>query len=629
MEDDFVPIGSGRARILPQRPILPEESQSLEDDFVPLTAERMAKPQQSYTWGEIPLASVRNLPRSAANFYGGLVEAVANPIDTLNSVLDLGAGTLRELTPSGVRGVIDRLDRNPEAAERASQTARAAGGFYADRYGNVEGFKRALAEDPVGVAADFSTILSGGAAATARVAPRTSGALQTAANVTNPVMPLTQVVQGRVPFTQRTLPEIATTGIGAVQDILSGNAGRLNARTILEQSLGQQNLPAARRLGTSQFDDMTAAEAAASANIFAPEFQALGQEIAGRNPQYFASLQRQREAGRQGLLAAVTPDETAAIANREIASGPLYLRGRDPNALVDQSAVAEIVKNIDRTIEQNRGNSKLRSALNEVKQGLKGSKTASQIASVDDSIRGLLGSQDNAFIQGNLMDVRRQLDTVLPDLQKARQTFAQMSQPVNQAQILNAMQQRLTSPLDIERPGQFMRVLGQGEESLIRTSTGAPRFQQGDLMRILSEEQGQAVTQVSDQLRRQAEMGRQAAEGRTAMQNILETNEALPQRLPNVLDRTIMVINRILNKLSGNVTRNTMETLDQAMRSGADLNQVLNAIPASERNTVLRAINQSAAELSPDKLRNIGVLQQATEAVEEEPFRAELRGMAR
>jgi hypothetical protein len=172
-----------------------------------------------------------------------------------------------------------------------------------------------------------------------------------------------------------------------------------------------------------------------------------------------------------------------------------------------------------------------------------------------------------------------------------------------------------------------MRVLGEGEGAMLRRSTGYPRYQEGDLMRILSEEQGQAVTRVSDQLTRQAEMRRQASEGMEAMRQIIKENENVLPRLPNVLNRAVMIFNRTMRALGGNVTKNTQAQLDQAMRSGQDFNALLNSIPASERSAVVQALSKVGSELSPDKPRNIGLMGTLAEETEE-PFRAELRGMA-
>jgi hypothetical protein len=165
-------------------------------------AEPMPGPRREYELTEVPGAALRNLPGSAKQFATGLYEAVTNPLQTLTAVADVAAGGLKMALPKAVTDFIDRFDTDPQATQRAVDTAKAFGGLMADRYGSYEAIKRTVAEDPVGAAGDLSTLLSAGrvpvgAAATgarlagaANAAQRltsASEALRTAATVTNPL----------------------------------------------------------------------------------------------------------------------------------------------------------------------------------------------------------------------------------------------------------------------------------------------------------------------------------------------------------------------------------------------------------------------------------------------------------
>lgn len=635
MKDDFVPFGSKadrdaqRAYVPPAQPIAAQ--QAPQDDFVPFASTGL----QEYTLGEIPLAAVRNFPRSAGQFYGGIIEAVTSPIDTLTAMLDIGAGALRSATPKNVRGLIDQLDKDPAAANRATDAAKAAGAFYADSYGSVSKIKRALAEDPVGVAADFSTIMSGGAMAAAR-SPQLAAGLQRAADFTNPAMPLTQAVQGRVPGTERTIPEIVGKGVASVTDLFSGDAGKTLARNIAREALGTDNVPRAQQMATSRFDGMTTGEAAIAADIFSPELQALQRITNERNPQASGLRQRQAESDRQGLLQAVTPDETTARAFRAEATDPYFESARSQVMNVSPDLRSSLKGLPNNIINEARKIARLdpegAGQLNLAGDAIDGRTIGYISAAIRDELAKPQATTTTGRTQRNMLGKRlevitREMESQIPDFQAGRQVFSELSPEVNQAQVLGEMQRRLTGPMDQERPGQFMRVLGEGEGAMLRTSTGYPRFQEGDLMRILSEEQGQAVTRVADQLGRQGEMRTQAVEGMQAMRRILEENDAIPLRAPNVLNRTIMVFNRVMRALSGKVSKTTMSQLDQAMRSGQDFNALLNSVPASERSALIRVINNFGKDLSPDKLRNIGLMGTLAEEVDD-PFKAELRGMA-
>lgn len=161
------------------------------DDLIPkqpTASSGVPGPRRS--WSDVPGQAITNLPASAGKFVGGLYEAVTSPVQTVKGLLDVGAGALQNVMPKGVRDFINQFEINPEAAQRAVSAANAVGGEYARRYGTEEGLKEALATDPVGVASDLSTLLTGGAAATAKIAPTVSKALTTAATYTNPLSPV-------------------------------------------------------------------------------------------------------------------------------------------------------------------------------------------------------------------------------------------------------------------------------------------------------------------------------------------------------------------------------------------------------------------------------------------------------
>jgi hypothetical protein len=111
--------------------------------------------------GEVASRAISNIPSSFGSMVGNVVEAVTNPVQTAKSVVDLGAGILQNVLPESLVRAVGEDKASREVANRVGQ-------FYADRYGSVEGAKRAIAEDPVGVLADVSTILTGGALATPR-----------------------------------------------------------------------------------------------------------------------------------------------------------------------------------------------------------------------------------------------------------------------------------------------------------------------------------------------------------------------------------------------------------------------------------------------------------------------------
>ena len=172
----------------------------------PVVSSGVPGPRQSYGAMEVPGAAISNLPASAKRFAGGLYEAVTSPVQTLKAAADVAAGALQNVLPEKAVNFINQFDGNPEASKRAVEMANAVGGLYKERYGTYEGIKRTLAEDPVGAAADLSTLLTGGAAATGRVAPAVSSALKTAAVATNPLSVVTKPAQAVLAAKEKILP---------------------------------------------------------------------------------------------------------------------------------------------------------------------------------------------------------------------------------------------------------------------------------------------------------------------------------------------------------------------------------------------------------------------------------------
>lgn len=139
---------------------LPNVNQALKAGFKPtdIVNEYLSS---SMGVGEVASRAISNIPSSFGSMVGNIVEAVTSPVQTAKSVVDLGAGILQNVLPESLVQAVGEDKASREVASKVGQ-------FYADRYGSVEGAKRAIAEDPVGVLADVSTILTGGALATPR-----------------------------------------------------------------------------------------------------------------------------------------------------------------------------------------------------------------------------------------------------------------------------------------------------------------------------------------------------------------------------------------------------------------------------------------------------------------------------
>ena len=221
------------------------------------------------SWSDVPGEAISNIPSSAGNFASGIYQAVRHPIDTAGNMLDMAAGGLRNALPSSISDAIDRIDPNPQAAQRATGTANAVGQFYKDRYGSLEGLKNTLATDPVGVAADISTIAAGGAGA-ARLGGQVPGAsrmadiLQRASSATNPVNAVAPVVRGVVNAGATAGRNVLglSTGVGAENVAQAFRSGREGKPSFIDNLSGKTEMTDVLDLARQNVQNMGAQKSA-------------------------------------------------------------------------------------------------------------------------------------------------------------------------------------------------------------------------------------------------------------------------------------------------------------------------------------------------------------------------------
>lgn len=553
-------------------------------------------------WSDVPGEMLANLPSSAGQFATGLYEAVTSPIQTVKGLAQLGGGAAIAALPKSAQDWLISVANDPEKVKQSIAMAKAVGGDYAKRYGTQEGFKEALATDPVSVVSDFSTLLTGGAAATAKVAPAVSAALATGAAYTNPAGLITKPVEYGVGLAGKAAGNAIDTFQGQRAAVRAGNIVR-NALT--EEGRTPQNLLAAQMALQNAPQGTTVRQALA--DVMSPQVQYLGQMVESKTaPGRAESVRQAQQANRVSSMQAVTPDLATAEALRATATTPLYTAATQPGIAV---STAPLVQKIDGLLAANPGNAKLVSALNQVKAGLEASTNAQQVSSVLDNIKGLIGDKDNKFIVKNLVAVKSDLEKVLPGYEQAQKVFAATSGPVNQAKVLNAMQDILQAPLGVgERAGPFMTAMGRGEQALLKKATGEPRF--NELSDVLTPGQLKVVGEVESGLLRDANVMAQTKAGADAMKIIMDANRS-NFRLPDFMSVKVTLANQMLSILEGRLNAKVMAELEKGFQSGTSFTDLMKKVPASERIEVLRALGQAQGQLSANKLNIYTQMQNA------------------
>jgi len=149
------------------------------------------------------------------------------------------------------------------------------------------------------------------------------------------------------------------------------------------------------------------------------------------------------------------------------------------------------------------------------------------------------------------------IENKVPGYKSARETFAKQSGRINQAEVGQFLEGKLTSALDTETGPQRANVFGaavkEAPATIKSATSGANRFQQ--LTDLMKPHQVKIIEDIRKDLAREAETKLQANKAGTSEPRIkqLASNVALPS--PNLLSRVVTVANEIRKRLSGAIDR--------------------------------------------------------------------------
>lgn len=151
-----------------------------EQKFEPYTGDVTTGPPTT-PWSQVARGALEHLPSSAFEAGKAIVQPIIHPVDTAKNLLNLAKGVTAYASDPETEFGIQRaelMQPGSTADLRAAQAksreelggpVRQLAKFYGERYGSMEGFKKALSEDPVGIAMDIGTVLSVGEMAGAKV----------------------------------------------------------------------------------------------------------------------------------------------------------------------------------------------------------------------------------------------------------------------------------------------------------------------------------------------------------------------------------------------------------------------------------------------------------------------------
>jgi len=530
---------------------------------------------------DVPGEAWRNLPASAGKFARGIKEAVMHPLDTLATITSIPVGVLGKFFP-------DMGKSFPEGSvDQAVNIANQMGGVFKDRYGDYESVKRTFAEDPVGAAADMSTLLTGGAAGVGKLGMAgTAKVLGTAGAVTNPLAPVGLVAK---------TGKLALKGAAHVPEAIFNPKNALYMRAA--EGRAPEILNALRRADEIVPGSVpTAAQAAVDTGIVG--FQKLGKSAAAELGTAYKGRGMEQAAAQTGAIRRVGKTPAAIEAAEDVrgaVTAPMYKQADATLARVDaefgnllsrpsmgkvmdraQRLAAE--KNIPFKIGETTPEMRVPSSIvDEFGRPLAETVVPPSFAELpgtsihfikqafDDLLKdptaGIAAAEASA-IKGTRSEFLKWVERTdkNPMYGQARQTFREMSVPINQMEVGQYLEQKLLPVLGGEtagaRAGVYATAL-RDAPGTIKKSLGGPRFK--SLEEIFANDKASldALYSVRDDLARQAKSKYLA--GGTIPHDLSVSHAAGSlageSALPNLINRTTTVANDLYRRLRGQVDK--------------------------------------------------------------------------
>lgn len=547
------------------------------------------------SWAQTGKEAFYNIPESAVRFGKGVVEAISEPRKTLEQLGEVFTGAYARFIPQ-------EWMARPDKAQEFIAKANAVGGMYRDRYGSVDALKNTIATDPVGFLGDVST-LSG---ATAAAAPGRIGAVASKVSaMTDPLRLATVPIATGGSLAARGL-ETALRG-GKTNVLLESAEGR--APEIINALRNQPLIGPPSPFATPEIipgSMPTAGEAAATIGMTGERkpvarYAALQASSAQELPSEYAQRAKQQDAARIAAIREVGGTElqlnTAkkirsadAATNYGAADKQLVETDETFNSFLSRPSLEKVMARaraiaaertqpfvIGETAPERVEKSAILSA-----EGTPARETiipATQAKypvqslhfmklAFDDLIRdpakfGIGQAEANGY-KATRKEFLDWVEGKADAYKNARETFAAQSKPINQMEVGQYLESKLTSALQGEnklRPGVFAGAVEAAPTTITR-ATGVPMgFTK--LSDVLTPDQIKIVEDIRKDLARQSEYEAMAAKGRPAGPEAGRAGTSTLEQsfggtqLPSLLSRTATFANAILKRLAGKVDRAT------------------------------------------------------------------------
>lgn len=576
----------------------------------PIPAAEEGMPYQRRTWPEAILEGVTNIPSSGYKF-GAETLSMLNPMNIPETARGLeltGYGAMRKVAekalPADAFAYLSKIE-NPDFAAQAKQAAEAAGAHYA-RYFTEEGWKEAIATDPVGTMADLSMIASGvggGLRAAGKVAAKTPGLAQPiqAGGMAINAPRLSQAAHPFEQFGQAIDPlRLAAGGIqnAAIPLMAKGTefANRIAAPRYyaLQRAVGAQGAPIVNALRSPQAQLVPGTQPTAGAvasTVPSTGFAGLLMSAMKEAPDEFRAAQETNIAARQKALetAAGGPKgvETAK-ARREGITAPMYEAAKKIKVpedatlqeLLSRPFISDVSR-VARDIAKNKGEAfkigetapaqtvasnildefgrpvtrEIPATMAEYSvRDLHNMKTAMDKIITKGPREFGIDRMDLSALRTARKDFLTWLDSNVPEYAAARAEYARLSKPVNQAEVLSYLKDTLEGVMKGEQRGRaFVKAAAKDAPKTIqRAIDAAPRYE--DLSQILEPKQIDLVKNIARDLEREEQFADLAAWRGQVGPKAAKIAEESSFKIPQVItDYTAVLATRVFKAFQGKI----------------------------------------------------------------------------
>lgn len=614
------------------------------------------QPRRNYALTEVPGQALDNVGPSAKKFYGGLIDAVTSPIETTKSLLQLVGGGVFATLPEKAQDWLIENANDPQKVRQSIEMARAMGGMYKDRYGSYEGIKRTFAEDPVGAAADLSTLLSpllsgAGAVATKAGMTKTGAVLSKTGAVINPMLPVGVAAN---------VVKYPLTGANQLIQAAFNPKNALYLRAA--EGRGQEIINALRNAQEIVPGSVpTAAQAAADTGVVG--FQKLGKSSAAELETAYKTRQSQQATAQLQAVRGVgkTPEDIArAEIQRKAKTQPLYDQADRTLSEVDSQflnltnrpSMTQVLtrarrlaaeKNIPFEIGETKASSVQPSTILDAQGRPVGTVTTpasfAQLPGTsvhfikqafDDMIKdpstfGIGASEANAIKRTRAEFLKWVEQTNKnPAYGQARELFTKESKPINQMEVGQYLESKLVPALGEEtarlRATGYATALEQAPGT-IKKATGESRFKTLEEVFADDPQSLKALHSVRDDLARQAK-SEALMKGPVKREfDVSKSTEALAgeNALPNMINRVTTIANDVWRRLRGKIDQQTaVEIATEMLFPGKAADALEKAIRNKARKDAITAAVSApvkAAYATPAMINMLGTSQENQNAL--------------